>query len=753
MSPRARITLTGLAALAVMLGLFAWKPEPLERLEQMLLDARFRVRGPVAPRMPIVIAAIDAKSVDEIGRWPWRRSVMADLIRKLDGAGAAPIGLDIVFSEPEEPPEVQPLREARQRMERLGGDVRPALAMVDEALERASTDAQLEAAIHEASDYTVMGFFFRTGRDAELDGGVESRLEEGLPLVRKGKLKLAARVSGEDERAPFLTCSDVEPNIERFHRLPSRMGFFSTYTDIDGVVRRSSLLIRCGGDLYVSLDLAIAEVALQTHAQAIGFPEKGDEKTPGVQQIRLGDLSIPTDEGARILVNYRGPTRTFPHLSIVDILAGRHDEDVAGAIVIVGPTEVGIQDVYGSPFSAAFPGVEVHATVVDNLLSGEVLRKNVEFRYAELGMMVGAALLIIGFVPMLGGAMRGAVFSALLLLAVGGVATWLFIDRNWWINLTYPAGTVAAVYLAVAITQSMTVEAKSRQIRDVFKSYLDARVVEELAEDPEAIKLGGERRDVSILFSDIRGWTTLSEEIGAENVVLLLRAYLTPMTRIVFDSEGTLDKYIGDAVMAFWGAPKALPDHPLRCAESALRMQEEVALLRRALGGTMPGMDRLKIGIGIHSGEVAAGAMGSELRVDYTLIGDGVNLAARIESLTKKYGAAVLASGHLVDRLPAGFLARELDEIRVKGKHEGARLFELLGRREARPDEKAWLDAYAAGLAAYKQGRWEEAEAAFRECRDLRGGDTACDLMLERITRLRAAPPPAWDGIYAFEEK
>jgi adenylate cyclase len=743
MSPRTRITLAGLAALALMLGLFAWNPEPLKRVEQMLLDARFNVRGPVPPRMPIVIAAIDAKSVDRIGRWPWRRSVIANLVRRLNDAGAAAIGLDIVFSEPEEPPEVQPLRDALARMEETGAQDGPAVEIVD----------QLEAAIREASDYVAMGFFFRTQRDAALDGGVEEDLDETLPLVRKGKLKVASRVSGKDDLANFLTCTGVEPNIARFHRLPNRMGFFSTYTDIDGVVRRSSLLIRCGGDLYVSLDLAIAEVALQTPAQAIGFPERKDAKTPGVQQIRLGDLSIPTDEGSRILVNYRGPTRTFPHLSIVDILDGKHDQDVNGAIVIVGPTEVGIQDVYGSPFSQAFPGVEVHATVVDNLLSGEVLRQNFEFRFIELGMMIGAALLIVVFVPMLGGALRGAVFSALLLLAVAGAVTWLFIDRYWWINLTYPGGTVAVVYLAVAITQSMTVEAKSRQIRNVFKSYLDPRVVEELAEDPEAIKLGGERRDVSILFSDIRGWTTLSEEIGAENVVNLLRAYLTPMTRIVFDSEGTLDKYIGDAVMAFWGAPKALPDHPLRCAESALHMQEEVARLRAELGDTLPGMDRLKIGIGIHSGEVAAGAMGSELRVDYTLIGDGVNLAARIESLTKKYGAAVLASGALVDRLPEGFLVRELDEIRVKGKHEGARLFELLGRREARPEEKAWLDAYATGLAAYKRGLWDEAEAAFRQCRELHGGDPACDLMLERIARLRADPPPGWDGIYAFEEK
>jgi adenylate cyclase len=234
----------------------------------------------------------------------------------------------------------------------------------------------------------------------------------------------------------------------------------------------------------------------------------------------------------------------------------------------------------------------------------------------------------------------------------------------------------------------------------------------------------------------------------------MLQEYLTPMTEIVFKSHGTLDKYIGDAVMAFWGAPLPVPDHPLAAAEAALDMQKECARLRDTLGGTVPGMDRLKIGIGIHSAEVSVGNMGSVRRVDYTVIGDGVNLCARIESLTKKYGAGVLASGNLVDRLPSGFFHRELDEIKVKGKHEGVRLYELLGRGEASPEEKAWLEAYAAGLPAYKAGRWDEAEAAFRRCRELRGGvDLACDLMIERIERLRKDPPAEWDGIYAFEEK
>ena len=751
MSPSVRITLAGLAALLLMLALKAADPAPMRRFEAMLLDTRFRVRGPIEPQYPIYIAAIDAKSVDELGRWPWRRSVMADLITKLQELGASSIGLDIVFSEPEEPPELLPLREARDGLAKLGGGG-PALSMVDEAIERASTDDQLEAAIRGARDIVTMGYFFRTERDSELDGGSEINLERDLPLVKRSKLKVKTRVVREDE-TPFLTCVDVEPNIERFHRAPRRMGFFSTYTDIDGVVRRSSLVIRCAEELFVSLDLAIAELALGTQAEAIGFVES---EAPGIEQFRLGDKMIASDSGGQILVNYRGPTRTFPHLSIVDILAGKHDEELRGkgAIVVVGPTEVGIQDVYGSPFSAAFPGVEVHTTIVDNLLTGEVLRKSGDFEVLEVFMMLAAGLLIALLAPRMGGAAVGAVFSLVLLAGIVGFCLYVFVERYWWVNLAYPGMTVLSTYLAVALSQSMTVEAKSRQIRKQFATYVSPDVVEQMTETPDAFQLGGERRDLSILFSDIRSFTTISEEIGAENVVTMLQEYLTPMTEIVFKGGGTLDKYIGDAVMAFWGAPLPVENHPLVAAEAALAMQVETARLRETLGGKVPGMDRLKIGIGIHSAEVSVGNMGSVRRVDYTVIGDGVNLCARIESLTKKYGAGVLASGDLVDRLPEGFLVRELDEIKVKGKTEGVRLFEILVRGEATPEQRAWLDAYGEGLPAYKAGRWDEAEAAFRRCLELRGGeDVACELMLERIERLRKDPPPTWDGIYAFEEK
>jgi adenylate cyclase len=305
----------------------------------------------------------------------------------------------------------------------------------------------------------------------------------------------------------------------------------------------------------------------------------------------------------------------------------------------------------------------------------------------------------------------------------------------------------------MAITHGSAQEARTRWIRNTFAQFVPPEVVNEMIERPDSFEVGGQRKDLSILFSDIRSFTTIAEELGPDDTTKLLNAYLTPMTKIVFDSRGTLDKYIGDAIVAFWGAPLPVPDHPRRAAEAALAMQAAVRRMRETRPD-LRGAERLHIGIGIHSAEVNVGKMGSELRFDYTATGDGMNLCSRLEGMTKQYGSAILASEDLVRRLPDGFRLRELDAIRVKGKKDGVRIFEVLGTGAAEGRDKEWLDAYAAALAAYRAGDWDAAERAFHAARAAHeAADKACDLILERIERLRAAPPSTWDGIWTFETK
>ncbi|MEE8557953.1 MAG: adenylate/guanylate cyclase domain-containing protein [Myxococcota bacterium] len=709
MKPTTRVVVAGLLALGAALGTFAARPWVIERLELSLLDWRFRVRGPVPTTGRISIVAIDEPSIDELGRWPWSRTVMARLIDRLTEAEVEAIGFDVTFSEPETAPAEGP-----------------------------APDALLAAALAR-SERAVLGYFFRTGEEERAD---PEALKRALPLIRKSQVSVARFPAGAT--APILTCQGVEPNLESFQAGAARLGFFNALRDPDGVVRRAATIARCGDALYVSLSLALLEKVTGERAMVLGDQE-------GIREIRLGRVTVPTDEGGKILVNYRGPAGTFPHFSAADVIAGRvSSDDLRGRIVLIGATEVAIGDVQSTPFGRAFPGIEVHATVLDNLLDGTVLRRDDRFTFVELGTLIVCGLLIALIVPRLRTVTRGALLAGSLFAIVAGAGFYAFVEAGLWFNLSYPALGILAVYGTVAITHSVAIEARSRRIRRNFATYVPPEVVHEMVENPDSFRLGGERRDLSILFSDVRDFTTLAEEIGAEEVSALLNEYLTPMTRIIFESRGTLDKYIGDAIVAFWGAPLAVEGHPQKVAEAALAMQEEIVRLR-ATQPDLVGVDRLRVGIGIHSAEVVVGNMGSELRFDYTITGDGVNLCSRLEGLTKHYGVGVIASHELLSRTQ-GVLARELDTIRVKGKRSSVRIFELLGRDDGVPP--AHLEAYAEGLRLYRQGRWSDAERPLRTALAARGGeDTASLVLLERIARFRREPPADWDGVWTFSTK
>jgi len=741
----------GALVLLALVGLFAWRPELGERLEYQLHDWRFRLRGPAPPEGPVAIVAIDARSVDELGRWPWRRSLLARLIDRLTEAGATAIGLDIVFSEPETPPELDALRARFERLSRRA----PAgsFDLVAQVLAEADTDEALESALRR-SDRVVGGYFFRTAEEAAVEGATREDLplETSLPLIRKSRL--VTRAPPEAQPAPLLRCTSVEANLPRFTDAFRRLGFFNAIPDLDGVVRRSPLVARCGADFYKALGLAVYELAVGRKA-VLGWDSDGF-----VRSLRIGDREVPLDEGGRILVNFRGPPRAFPHHSAVDVLRGEiPDGALRDKLVLVGATEVGIRDIYASPFASVTAGVEVHANVVDNLWSGDVLRRHDALLAVEALLVVGLGLLTMVAVPWLGTALRGAAFAAGLLglLVAGSVG--VFLAHGLLLNLAYPALSVVAMYVAMAVAHGATEERQARFIRDTFRQMVPPEVVDEMLRRPDEFVFGGQRRELALLFSDIRGFTSLSEELGPEDTTRLLNAYLTPMTRIVLRTRGTLDKYIGDAIVAFWGAPLPVDDHPLRAAEAAVSMQEELRALRRERAD-LPGVDRLAIGIGIHVAEVQVGKMGSDLRFDYTVTGDGVNLCSRLEGLTRQYGAEIIASGELLERLPDEFLARELDLLRVKGRQGAVRIYELLGRRgdpeaAARESaEKEWLEAWAAGLASYRRGEWAAARRALVAARAARGGhDPACDLLLERIDHLEVRPPRDWDGIWTFETK
>ncbi|MCH2172654.1 adenylate/guanylate cyclase domain-containing protein [Myxococcota bacterium] len=745
MNPVPRLTWIGLLALGSMLAVFALRPWLLERAEYALLDWRFRLRGEEPIRSPVLVVAIDRESIDEIGRWPWSRDVVAQLIDRLSEGGARAIGLDLLFSESETPPSVEILRDVRRALERRLDDPNQTpeeIDLIDGALERVDTDARLADAIRR-SGRVALGYFFRTGID---EHGNEENLNQALTSIRRARFSIAR--TPIDSNAPILTCTDLEANLPVIQQAGRRSGFFSAIHDEDGVMRRAALAARCQGEFYMSLTLATYELAMGVRSRLIG-------DTHRLISIEAGDRVFPVDEGGRVLIDYRGPKGTVPSLSAADVLAGRLPDDaVRGAIVLVGPTEVGLRDTHPTPFGVSTPGVEIHANVLDNLISGHVIRRHDGLLVAELLLLIGSCLVLIFIVPRTSTATRAALSTLVVASAVLAGGTYAFLEHNLWINITYPLVGVGFVYLALEVARSVSVEATNRRTRRMFATYVPPEVVEELTQNQESFELGGERRDLSILFSDVRDFTTLSEELGAEKITRLMNVYLTSMTQIIFDSRGTLDKYIGDAVVAFWGAPLPVEDHPVRACESALAMQDEITRLRHERR-ELPGSNRLFAGIGIHSAEVVVGNLGSELRFDYTMTGDGVNFCSRLEGLTKFYGInGILASDDLRARLPDGFLAREIDEIRVKGRRGAMRIHQILGRRTPESQETVYLDAYAQGLGAYREGRFDAASSHLREALAAsEGEDGPSRVLLTRCESLIAEPPTQWSGIWSFDTK
>ena len=747
MKPAWRVLGAGLSMTGVMLVVFALRPVVLEQLEWRLLDWRFQLRGEQVPESPVAIVGIDAKSVEELGRWPWPRDVMGDLIDRLGASGAVAIGLDVTFSEPEELKTRDILVRAEEALAETGTPGQALTEEIRHTLVAMDTDSALEASL-ENSKQVVLGYFFRTGRSDGLPG---AELDEKRRTVRRARIPVT-RLPDEG-MTPILRCTGIETSLPRFHESSRSSGFLNAQFDLDGVLRQAPLILRCGDSLYPSLALALVETAVGRRSMVVG-------DALGIQNVVISETAFPTDEGGRILINFRGPAFTFPHFSAVDVIEGRlPPEALAGKIVLVGATEVGIGDIRNTPFGRVFPGVEVHANVVDNLLTGEVLKKDADLELLELGLIAALGLLVSLAVALLGSASRGAVFTVLLGAGffVGVIAA--FERQGLWVNLAYPGLTVVLTYLVAAVAQSITVERSRRQIRQAFSTYVPPGVVDEMTRQPESFKLGGENRPLSILFSDIRGFTTLSQELGAEGTATLLNTYLTEMTQLVFDSQGTLDKYIGDAIMAFWGAPLAVDDHSESAATVAVQMQERIAWLKENRSD-IAGIPDLRVGIGIHSANVVVGNLGSALRFDYTLAGDGVNLCSRLEGLTKYYGVGIITSEDLAEGLPADFQLRPLDTIQAVGKDEPTRILEIRGRGPVLDGESAWLEAYARAQALFREGDWAAAETAALDARRLHSEsgatsttDGPTEFLLERIRSHSGRAPDDWQGTWIFDSK
>ncbi len=734
----------------ILAALYGVGPRFLEVLEYKALDIRFLMRGPVKPGPEVVLAVIDEKSVDKIGRWPWPRSRIAELVSKLSQSGAKAVALDIGFFEPDTNTNLTLIERLDQEIQRMGVNSGEVSRLMDKERELADFDRLLARTIKDAGLPVILGYFFHINQDdtvahispEEVQAKIDAVVNSHYAFVR------APSEAVQITSGTFLQAYMPEANIPPLTEAAAASGYFNMFPDADGTVRWVPMVIQCRDKYYMPLSLQ----ALRSYLG--GVPASLDVTEVGLERVAVGDLELPTDEVGRLLVNYRGPAQTFPHFPVADILDGETPADAfKDKIVLVGPTAVGIYDLRVTPFDSVFPGVEIHANVMDNILHKDFLvRPNWTVIYdlasiVFIGLVLGLAL------PRLS-AFTGPLLG-IGLLSVWTAANYYFFLRGIWVNIIYPVMTLILVYTAITIFRYMTEEREKKKIKGAFSSYVNPSVVQELLKNPDMLKLGGDKRIATVLFSDIRGFTTISEKLDPEDLVSLLNRYLTAMTDLVFKYDGLLDKYIGDAIMAVWGAPLSQPEHAFLACRTSLEMLSELDKLRQELVAENPDVPYLDIGIGVNSGPMVVGNMGSQSRMDYTAMGDSVNLGSRLEGANKQYGTNIIIGEMTFEQVKDRMYCRELDSVAVKGKDLPVRIFELMGEVEQVSEDKIKLArAFARGLAAYKAQQWDKAERTFAGIRHYFPDDKPTQMYLARVAELRDNPPPRdWDGVFVMKTK
>ncbi len=731
---------------AVILGvavLLLWRPTPTEFIELKFYDLKFRYRGPLAPGPEIAIVAIDDASLRTVGRWPWSREDIARLLSRLKEAGPRVLALDIIFAEREETAAVRSLSNLRREIARRGRATPEFTALLDQEERRADVDRRLAQVIAQGPP-TILGFFFReVGGTA---GGLHAEQLLGESYIRASSYNVVRLLDIVPSQLPLLGAQGVEVNLPEIVAAAAGGGYFNMTPDRDGVVRWIPLAILYGPDIFAPLTLVAPDHYLGQPPLSLSASRLG------VQEVRLGPRRVPVDRFGRLLINYLGGPGIFPIYSAAAVLEGRvPPEALKDKIVLVGATAVGIYDLRVTPFASVHPGVEIQATVMDNLLSARFMRTPPLALLLSLGIILALGI-ILGLVLPYISALWSFAFTAGMAAGFTIVNYLLFSRVGLQLDLFYPLAEIAIVYSGFTVHRFLVEEKERIRIRQAFEAYVAPTVVQEILRHPDNLRLGGERRDITILFSDIRGFTSLSENLAPEDLVALLHDYLNPMSNIIIRYGGTIDKYIGDAIMALFGAPLALPDHARLACRTALDMAAAMRDLAQQWAAT--GRPQFRIGVGINSGVAAVGNMGSDRLFDYTAIGDNVNLASRLEGLNKYYGSDILLSEATVLSLNGDFILRQVDLVQVKGKTQPLEVFELLGEGTPAPDLAQFLDAYHQGLVLYRAGKWSESIATLTTALRLRPQDTPARRYLLLSQKYRKNPPgDDWDPVTVMAEK
>ena len=704
----------------------------LTSLENQAYDARLEITLPDDVDKQVVIVDIDEKSLDEIGQWPWNRNILAKINDVLfDYYQIKAIGYDIVFAE-------EDIDEGAKLLKSMAtGPLQDDPEFIDEyhrVLPSLQHDQRFAEALKDRK--TVMGFVMDTDT-------IKGELPSAITELDNNTLKKLALHKAKGYTA----------NLKSLQDSAFSGGFFNNpLLDDDGVFRRVPLLQIYENQLHESLALALTRAATGSPAieMVVGTNEDSDDLF--LEWITIGEIAIPVDHSSGVLVPYIGMQKSFEYISATDVLNKRVDKDILnGKITLFGTSAPGLLDLRTIPLEPAYPGVEVHANIIQGILDGRILHAPGYTKGFEFILITFIGIVLTFTLPML-----SALFSTLIILGsiVFLIATNFYAWTNAQLVLPIAAPVLLVVLLfALQMTYGFFVESRGkRQLAHLFGQYVPPELVEEMSLKMEEINLDGEMREMSVLFSDVRGFTTISESLEPKELTDYINAFLTPITKVIHDNRGTIDKYMGDAVMAFWGAPLEDDQHALHALNAAIAIVERMKSLRQEFSEKQ--WPEIYVGVGVNTGHMNVGNKGSEFRVDYTILGDAVNLGSRLEGLTKIYGVDIITSEFTRHAVPE-YEYRELDKVRVKGKDKPVSIYEPLGLLEnISKDERKLLGQFHIGIKHFRAQNWDAAEREIFTLSQLEPDRKIYKIYLDRIMFYREHPPGEdWDGSFTHTSK
>jgi adenylate cyclase len=723
-----------LLCLGLLIGLAALRiadPAPIEELRVRTFDT-FQVIDPrVKTARPVRIVNIDEKSLAKFGQWPWPRTRVADLVTNLTRLGAVAIAFDIMFAEPDR---LNPAMTA-DTLRNLDEETRTKLRALP------SNDDILADAMRNSR--VVLG---ETGLPY-----VVAELDKELPVTGLATL-------GEDPQRFMLRFPGLLRSTPVLEAAAAGRGLLTIWTERDGIVRRVPVIMQAQGVTMPSLSFEMLRVATGTDTIFIKSIEAG------IASIAVKGLAVPTDRNGQLWIHFAHYDPSI-YVSAADVLEGNVEADtIAGRLVLIGTSAAGLLDVRTTPITPVMPGVEIHAQVLESALTGTLLSQPPWGPLAEFLSALILGIAVIWFAPM---------FGPTSLIAVGAFFATLLVGTSWYyysqqrllIDFTYPLLSTTAIYLTLIFFSFVREQAQRRQIRSAFGQYLSPALVEQLAQAPERLVLGGEEREMTVMFSDMRGFTSISETYrhDPQGLTGLMNRFLTPLTNAILDRKGTIDKYMGDAIMAFWNAPLDDKEHQINACEAALDMLEQVDALNKEREEEAEEEGRpfipLNIGVGLNTGTCVVGNMGSDLRFDYSVFGDSVNLASRLEGQSKEYGFPIIVGSNTALAAKDRFAILELDFIMVKGKTEPEVIYAIAGREDTAQSGRfqRLRNLTIEMLACYRSRDWEGALAAIERGRrtdDAHTLELLYKLYEARIRGFQKNPPPEdWNGAFALLTK